>query len=344
MTSEADNRRQWDGHSPGRYEVWYLTFNDPATGDGFWIRYTLEAPADGHGEPYAQLWFARFASASGAEPARATFGINRRQPIATMTAVDEPFSVTIGANRLAHDAARGALSGGGHAAEWDLQWTPNPRTMHWLPSVMYRRGGVGETTVLSPSPDVSLRGTVVVDGRTYTLDGAPGGQTHLWGRKHAFAWGWAHCNAFDGAPGLALELLTVRLRRRGLTLPWLTLATLRTPDEELAWNRFDQAIVSPRPVCETGRLRFAAVGLTAKLEGELTAPPERFVRAEYADPDGEPAWCHNTCAADLKLTLSRRVRGRWKVERELASAGRAHFELGARDPDPAVTRLHQTIE
>ena len=84
--------------------------------------------------------------------------------------------------------------------------------------------------------------------------------------------------------------------------------------------------------------------LVAKLEGTFTAPVERIVRAEYADPDGDPAWCHNSCAADLTLTLSRRVRGRWKIDRELVSHGRGHFEIAGRTPDPAVTRLHTTID
>ena len=343
MSNETDNHRRWDGHTPGRYEVWYLTFNDPKTGDGFWIRYTLEAPTAGHGEPYAQLWFARFVSAAGTDPARATFGINRRHPIATMTAATGPFAVTIGANKLGHDHARGALAGAGHAAEWDLTWTPG-RTMAWLPSVMYRRGGLGETTVLSPSPDLALRGSVTVDGVRYQLDGAPGGQTHLWGSKHAFAWGWGHCNGFEGAPGVAFELLTVQLRRRGFTLPWLTLATLRLPDDEVALNRFDHALLAPRPDRDSGRLRFAAVGLTAKLEGTYTAPLDRMVRAEYADPDGDAAWCHNSCVADLTLKLSRRVRGRWRVDRELIARGRGHFELGARTADRAITRPHASIE
>jgi hypothetical protein len=342
-SNEADNHRRWDGHTRGRYEVWYLTFNDPATGDGFWIRYTLEAPTEGHGEPYAQLWFARFSTAPGADPARATFGINRKQPIATMTATTEPFAITIGANQLGHGSARGSLSGAGHAAEWDLTWTPG-ETMRWLPSVMYRNGGLGETTVLSPSPDLALRGTMTVDGHTYRLDGAPGGQTHLWGKKHAFTWGWGHCNGFTGAPGVSFEMLTVRLRRRGVTLPWLTLATLRTPDVDVAFNRFDQAIIAPRPRLETGRMRFTAMGLTAKLEGEYRCPPERLVRAEYADPDGEPAWCHNGCAADLTLKLWRRAGLGWKLERELQAPGRGHFEIAGRTPDPAVTRLHTTIE
>src|SRR5689334_19648228 len=116
MPTETDNVRRWDGQRRGHYEVWYLTLNDPASRDGYWIRYTLESPLDGHGEPYAQLWFARFGTS--------TFGINRKFPIASMTAAGAPFSVSIGGNKLTNDSAKGALSGDGHSAEWDLRWSP----------------------------------------------------------------------------------------------------------------------------------------------------------------------------------------------------------------------------
>lgn len=336
--SEADNHRRYDDQTPGRYEIWYLTFNDPTTGDGFWIRYTIQAPLPDHGEPYAQLWFARF----GTDPARATFGINRRQPIATLAVATAPFSVRIGANELGHDHARGALSGAGHDVEWNLTWTPAPRTLFWLPAVAYRPGGFSDGAVLSPNPDVAITGTITVDGVRYQLSDARGGQTHLWGKKHTPR-AWGHCNAFADAPGVMFELLAAQLVWRGRHLPWLTFATLRLPDEDIAFNRFDQAIVAPRPELGSNRVRFTAVGLTARLEGTFTCPIERMVRAEYTDPSGELAWCHNSCAADLTLTLSRRSWGRWKVDRDLMSRGRAHFEIAGHEPDLAVTRLHTTI-
>src|SRR5205085_1518340 len=37
------NDLQWQGQ-PGHYEVYYVTFTDPVTGVGFWIRYTMVAP------------------------------------------------------------------------------------------------------------------------------------------------------------------------------------------------------------------------------------------------------------------------------------------------------------
>ncbi len=341
MTTAADNHRRWDGSSRGHYEVWYLTCNDPQTGDGYWIRYTLEAPQAGVGEPYAQIWFARFDAGTDG-PAR-TFGINRKLPIASLTAATEPFEIALGGSRLGNDHATGAVSGDGHAAEWDLRWTPATRTLHQLPAVMYRRGGLGETTVLSPNVDVALSGSITVDGTRFLLAGAPGGQTHLWGKKHAHAWGWGHCNAFEGHPGAVLEVLAPRLKRGGFMLPPMTVCTLRVGGEELAFTRFDQALRAPRAELATGRFRFAAGGLTARLEGEFSCRPEDLVRAEYHDPDGEPSYCHNSCVADLRVTVYRRAGTRWREDVRLVAPRRGHFEIAGRTPDPAVTNRHVTV-
>lgn len=333
-----DNLARWDGTRRGFYEVWYATWNDPVTRDGFWLRYVIEAPLAGVGEPYGQLWFAR---CSSRDPAR-SFGINRKFPIASVTTGRDPL-IAIGAARLGHDHARGALSGNGHAVEWNLTWTPGARTLHQLPAVMYRRGGLGETTVLSPSVDVALAGELVVDGERLPLAAAPGGQTHLWGTKHAHAWAWAHCNAFDDRPGAALELLHVRLIRKGVKLPPMTIATLRLPGEDLAFNRFDQALLGGRADTSTGRVKFRAGGLSARLDGELSCTPADLVRAHYHDPDGEERFCHFTAVGDLRLTLSRRVRGRWTAVDELRAPRRAAFEIGSPTADPAVTRDHVTV-
>lgn len=347
MTTEADNMRRWDGQRRGHYEVWYLTLNDPVSRDGYWIRYTLEAPLDGQGEPYAQLWFARFDAAAVADGAR-TFGINRKFPIASfvspMPGAGEPFSVTIGGNRLGHDAARGSIAGDGHTAEWDLRWTPAGKTLHQLPSFFYRGGGLAQTTVLSPNVDVVIDGTITVDGRRFDMRGARGGQTHLWGKKHAYAWAWGHCNAFDDAPRAAFEVLSVRLMRRGLKLPPMTVATLWLDGEEIVLNRLEQALLAPAYETATGRYRFVARSFSERLEGEFSCRPEDLVRASYHDPDGEPSYCHNSCIGDLRLTLSRRVRGRWRETARLVAPRRGHFEIAGRTKDPAVTAEHVTVE
>jgi hypothetical protein len=104
------------------------------TRDGYWLRYVIESPLPEVGEPYAQVWFAR---QSASDPAR-SFGINRRYPITSLVTGRDPFAVAIGPSRLGHDHAKGAVSGDGHAVEWDLSWRPGVATLFQLPAVMYR--------------------------------------------------------------------------------------------------------------------------------------------------------------------------------------------------------------
>jgi hypothetical protein len=336
----VDNVRRWDGASTGHYEVWYVTLNHRESSTGYWIRYTMEAPVHGHGAPYAQLWFACFDRNA---PSR-TFAINQIHPIGQMVAHAAPFSVRIGDAEITHRGARGAIKGGGHDVSWDLRWLPSLQTHRQLPSVMYKRGGVGDTTVLTPNIDVPIRGTITVDGTPHELAGDPGGQTHLWGRKHAHSWAWGHCNAFEGRRGAALEALTVRLKKRGRVLPPLTIFALYLDGEVYRWNEFQHTLLA-RGDYSTGRYAFRGRRGRVRVEGEYTCRPEDMVVAQYADPDGEPSWCANTEVADLRVTVWKRagVFGRWREHARLVAAGTGHFEVGGRTRDPAVEKDHVTV-
>jgi hypothetical protein len=334
--TEADNLMRWDGKK-GHYEVWYLTCNQVAEKAGFWIRYTLEAPL--HAPAYAQLWFAFF---DALEPSRG-FALNRRFPIERLASERSPFSVELAGARLTHDGMRGSLEGDGHAARWDLAWLPAAETHRHLPDVIYATR-FADTRVLSPNLDVPIRGTIVVDGRTLQLDGDPGGQTHVWGRKHAHSWAWAHCNAFEGRRGAALEGLTVRLERRGVVLPPLTLISLYLDGEAHRLNGF-QHLPANRGRFGTARYQFRALGPEVRITGEYVCRPEDMVLAEYADPDGDPAWCANSCVADLRVTVARRSRlwKRWQEQARLVADRTAHFEVAGRSPDPAIVRRHVAL-
>jgi hypothetical protein len=93
----------------------------------------------------------------------------------------------------------------------------------------------------------------------------------------------------------------------------------------------------------TGRFTFRAGGLVARLEGELSCAPGDLIRAHYHDPDGEERWNHFTAIGDLRLTLSRRVRGRWQVTEQLTAPRRAAFEIAGPTADPAVTCDHVAV-
>jgi hypothetical protein len=216
--------------------------------------------------------------------------------------------------------------------------------LHQLPDVIYRTD-FADTRVLSPNVDVPVRGTIEVDGKEIVFDGEPGGQTHLWGRKHAHAWAWGHCTAFEGRRGVALETLTVRLKRRGLVLPPLTVATLWLDGEELRFTSPENLVLS-RGRFGTARYEFEASGRDARLRGELTCRPEDMVLTPYEDPDGEPSFCANTGVGDLRLTVWRRSGwlGRWREQVALRADRTANFEVAGRQPDPAIHRRHLALD
>src|SRR4051794_354021 len=119
--SVLENLRHWGSETRGVYEVWYVTWNHPATDQGFWLRYITEAPVDG--AAHAELWFARF------DPKRPdqTFGVHKRFPISQLQCTSDPFAITIAGSRLGHDHAVGQLTAAGHDLRWDLRWEPSSR-------------------------------------------------------------------------------------------------------------------------------------------------------------------------------------------------------------------------
>lgn len=334
--SAADNARRWDGRTPGHYEVWYLSFNHAASGAGFWIRYTMEAPAAGKGAAYARLWFAYFCPN---DPDR-SLAINQIQPIDDTHCESDPFVVMIGDARLANDSAAGEMRGGGHRVKWDLTWKPAAETHRYAAGVWSVVGRVASTQLLSPNLDVPISGSIDVDGTRLSLSDEPGGQTHIWGSKHARDWAWGHCNNFVDYRGVALELVSARLERAGRLLPWVTSICLYLGEESYRFSG-----TSSRIDIGTGFYRFSASTANARIEGEFSCRPDDMIMARYTDPDGEAAYCNNTEIGDLRLTLfSRRSRlSRMRERVRLVARNTGHFEIGARKRDPAIGKDHITI-
>jgi hypothetical protein len=338
--SAADeaNRMRWTFET-GHYEVWYATIAHPATRSGFWIRYTLEAPRAGHGAPEARLWFARF---DGERPER-TFGFSRGFGIDQLRHEAAPFAVRIGASEMRHDGMKGALAGDGHEVAWELTWRGSDEPHLVYPSLAYQ-GRWAPTIFLVPNINVAAHGHITVDGERYELAGDPVGQSHVWGRKHGYSWAWSHCNAFEGDRGVALETVSARLRRGPVVLPTLTMIGMRLDggDPDRIEIREPWQLPMARSEYGTGRYHLSATTSDLKVEIELTCRPEDMLLTEYVDPDGEPAYCHNTECADATVTLWRRSPfvGRWREARRLTSRRGAHFEWGARAGDPLVKKRH----
>ena len=93
----------------------------------------------------------------------------------------------------------------------------------------------------------------------------------------------------------------------------------------------------------TGHVAFSAWSPFVRIEGEMSCAPEQLVATPYEDPDGTHVWCHNTEIGDARVTIHRRGPRGWKDPRVLVSRGRAHFETGGRERDPAVVREHLLV-
>jgi Tocopherol cyclase len=339
MSSELDNRMTWD-RRPGHYEVWYATLSHRASGTGFWIRYTLDAPLPGHGPAYAELWFARF---DAADPAN-TFGVHKRWPIEALRTADSPFSVAIGDAEVRNDRMRGAFTGGGHDVAWDLSWRAAAEAHRFLPDFAYKTDLV-IAKASAANQNVAASGEIVVDGRRYALDGDPLGQSHVWGRKKAYAWGWGHCNAFEGDRAASFEAFSARLKRGSVILPNLTFFTLFLDGEELSFRQFWKLPLT-RSEYRTGLYRLLGANADTKIEASFTCRADDMILCEYVDPDGDPAFCHNSCCADLAVTVWKRspLVGRWREHRKLVAHHTAHFEWLGRAGDALhVKKVHQLV-
>ena len=325
------NDLQWNGE-PGHYEVYYLTFTDPASGIGFWIRYTMVAPLpETAEEATCSLWFC--AMDPGA-PNR-NVGVKSSLPVAALTADSDPFELRIGDARLSDGGMAGAVEVDGSRYAWELEWQPSlPAYGHVHP--LLRAARLAKTVLFLPHPDLELSGTVWLGERRVDVSRARGGQAHLWGSKHASRWAWAHCNDFAGAPaGTFVDGVSVFVPRFGRELGPNTPVVGRI-------DGADFESISPLAVRRSSSefdltsWRFEANGRRLRVEATVTARFEDLVGVTYHDPDGDLAYCYNTEVADMSLEVFRRRSGGWRRTDELRSERRAHFEYAQRTPVEGV--------
>src|SRR5919204_1076418 len=161
------NELQWDGE-PGHYEVYYLTVTDPATGVGFWIRYTMVAPLPETGEEATcSLWFMAM------DPANPGSNVGEKVsfPITDLEADAEPFRLEVGNATLTDRGMQGSLERDGHRYAWELAWEPRLDAYgHVHPAL--RAARLAKTILFLPHPDVEVNGGIDLNGRRLSIVGA----------------------------------------------------------------------------------------------------------------------------------------------------------------------------
>jgi hypothetical protein len=311
---------RWKPAKRGHYEGYYVAFNHPESGRGYWIRYSMVAPTDAGREPFAQVWFMRTdrAAQTRNRALRTTF------PIQSLEASTEPFTLGIETNRLTMDSCSGTLSNAGDEVNWDLRFES------MLPAIAPTPewGARMATCYLEPHPLLRLTGTINEGGSKTQIDGWLGEQAHVFGARHSQRWHWAECKhlgtegrAFTGVaawpklPGGERSITSLYLElgdgRRLLKNRTLQLFKAQTAHSPTAWE-FDG---------EYGRER---------LQGVIAPHREDLIGVTYHDPSGQPVYCYHSELADLTLRYYRRgsSSGGWKLQEEISAPGGSAFEYG----------------
>ncbi|HSC04503.1 MAG TPA: hypothetical protein VLC49_14330 [Solirubrobacteraceae bacterium] len=318
MPRPSPNALRWDGRA-GHYEVFYLTLTDGASGVGVWIRYTMTAPGE------AALWFV------ADDPGRGVIARKALRPIDKLQA--RSGELRIGDALLADDR----MVGGFDDVAWDLGWTASGRSYKHVHPVAERLG-LAQSVLELPHADLAIEGAVTYAGTRLELQGARGGQAHIWGSKHADNWAWVHCNDLhddrgEPVPGAFIDAVSVRTRRGGREIGPFTPVVGR-------FEGRDFLSVSPLRVLTNwssyalSGWRFEAIADVRKLVVEVDAEREHLAGVTYHDPDGDLAYCYNTETASIRLHLYERAPrvGGWTHAAAFGAQGRAHFEYAQRTP------------
>ncbi len=256
-----------------------------------------------------------------------------------MIAEAAPFKLRIADAELTDSGMSGAFED----VAWDLTWAPGKSYEHV--AAMLRRAKIAKTVLVLPHGDVAVSGTIRVAGAELRLDGVHGGQAHLWGSKHATRWAWAHCGDFasvDGAPrpGNFLDGVSVIVPRLGREVGPSTPVVGRLLDDDFLATSPLAVLRAPSRFALTS-WSFEATAGKRRVVGEVDAPRQSLAGVTYTDPDGDHAYCYNSEAASMRLSVFDRAgRGTgWMLRETLVSSGRAHFEYAQREPVPDL-ELH----
>ncbi|TMK89142.1 MAG: hypothetical protein E6G57_03045 [Actinobacteria bacterium] len=294
-------RARWGGERH-RLEVWYATFTDAASGDGYWLHHEVVAPVDADARPYAHGWLSVFPT-DGA-PNTQRFGPSPPGDKGWFSAGDV----------LVED---GLLRG----PQWDLTFTDGARPLYTFPKLAWDRELLPAAQIV-PCPTATFSGRV----NDTRIDAARGALARIYGHGSAERWAWLHADLGDGD---AVEIVAAAPRRRGpLSLRPMPVVRLRVDGEDWPNANLTNAITG-RARVDLPRWTVTVRSRRRRLRASVLIPPERSVVLTYVDPDGSTCTCTNSERASAELTLEA-YDGGWRTERQWTLDRTAHAEVGTR--------------
>jgi hypothetical protein len=294
-------RPRWRGQRH-RLEVWYATFTDLATGDGYWLHHEVVAPTDEDAKPYAHGWLSTF-PADGA-PSTTRFGPAPPGEKAWFDAGDAIVE-------------EGVLRG----PSWDLTFADRAGPLYTFPKLAWDHELLPAAQIV-PYPTATFRGRI----NNTEIAEAQGALARIYGHGSAERWGWLHA---DLGGGDVVEVVAAAPRKRGaLNLRPLPVVRMRVDGGDWPRANLTNALVGRAQVALP---RWSVVVRTRRrrLRAVVLIPPERSVVLTYVDPDGSTCTCTNSERASAEVTLES-YDGGWRTERHWSIEGAAHAEVGTR--------------
>jgi hypothetical protein len=301
----------------GHVESYFLKLNDPKGDRALWVKATILARP--LGEPVAESWAIAFER--GKPP------IARKSTVPFSRARFSKDAIDLETPGLSMTSSR--VVGEHEGLSFDVAIEDRtPPLFHYPPR--FYKGRFPSTKLTSPMPNLVARGEARVGDRKWKIDGWRGLLGHNWGRGHAFAYAWGHCNVWDDDVDLVFEGTSGRVRVGPVLIPTTTLLLVRLGGETHALNHIGELLRNQGSMTFR-RWRFSARGPTLSVSGELFAETEDMVGLHYENPDGAMTYCLNSKLASARISIT--PRGGLPIT---VSSRAAALEIGTRDPRHGV--------
>lgn len=305
-------------------ESWFLKAVDPRGRRALWVRDTIFAREGS--PPLAEAWAIAFDRDASHVAVKTTV------PFTTARFAHGAVDVEVDGCELSLGRARGDLATGDRRIQWDLDvGAERARAIAHLPSrALYKSGVPPSSKLVTPLSDARVSGTVRVNGETWDVSEWPAMIGHNWGRGNAALYAWSHCNAWDDAEDLVVEIVSARVRVGPLMSPVATSAFVSHRG-----RRWDfRSLLENRGTISLRRFECVAQSGGARLSCELGAETDDFVGLHYPNPSGSMTYCLNSKLAHARLELSLP-----DGETITATSHMAALEIGTRDEAHGVRMI-----
>ena len=316
MDAEAANAARTRGRS-GSYENWYVTVNDPAKRQGYWIRYTSFNPAPGlEVEAHCALWGFFFDH----DDPSANWGAKASFPLSSMQLQSRPFVFRIEDAILSQKGCSGEIDSERGKMRWDLRWDSREQPFPFLRPPWHMLSAVANIGV---QPAIKVFGTVEVNGTTAHLEHAPGGQQHTWGSHQPLEWNFGFASGDD----FWIDGVTSRIRSQlGRELVG-TAVGMHAREHRFLVNGPTHVLRTRGPISAESWTADAKLG-RRHLHVAVTPRRSDMIGVILPDPRGGSRFCYHSEVADVELRLTQGDEVLARVRRQASAA----FEYGSESP------------